>query len=219
MTRPALTVPSAPIGPSIRAVVFDAFGTLVEIRDNKRPYGRLMKWIRDHHGAVAGDEARWLMTRSLDLRAVVAAAGARAPADMLRALEHDLAIELASITAFADSAPALAGLRQRGLKVAVCSNLIACYAPPVRRVLPFAFDAEIWSFAAGAIKPEPVIYRAVCEALALSPGEILFVGDTFDADVEGPKAFGMKALLIDRDQSPARPGSIAALTGLLANSP
>ena len=51
----------------------------------------------------------------------------------------------------------------------------------------------------GAIKPEPAIYRAMCDPLGCQPSDILFVGDTEDADVDGPRAFGMRAVHLDRD--------------------
>ncbi|TXG97145.1 MAG: hypothetical protein E6R15_03820 [Zoogloea sp.] len=38
-------------------------------------------------------------------------------------------------------------------------------------------DAYVWSFEVRAIKPDPIIYQAACEALHVKPGEILMIGD------------------------------------------
>lgn len=45
-------------------------------------------------------------------------------------------------------------------------------------------------------KADPAIFHLVCERLHLSPAEILFVGDTPSADIKGPQAMGMGAMLI-----------------------
>ena len=188
-------MPASPI----RAVVFDAFGTLVEIRDHRRPFGRLMKWIRENHAAPAADEAAWLMRGSFDLAEAAAAAGARVPAAFLLALEAELEAELTSIAAFDDAAETLAALQARGIELAICSNLVRPYAEPTLRALPVSWTALAWSFEHGAIKPEPAIYAALCNALGRAPGEVLFVGDTEDADYSGPVAFGMQALHLVRE--------------------
>jgi FMN phosphatase YigB (HAD superfamily) len=79
--------------PNIRAVVFDAFGTLVEIGEQRRPFGRLMKWIRENHAAPADDEAAWLMRYSFDLHGAAKAAGIIPPAELMERLSDDLAAE------------------------------------------------------------------------------------------------------------------------------
>ena len=203
----------------IHAVVFDAFGTLVEIGDFKRPFGRLLKWIREHHKEVAYDEARWLMSQSLDLRGVIEASGVEFPNDFFRKLEDDLAAELASITLFSDSLPTLIALQARGIKIGICSNLAEPYAAPVQRLVTPHVDVYTWSFAVGAIKPDPEIYAAVCKDFNCQPASILFVGDTKDADVDGPQAFGMQSLHLTRDTASTKRKEIATLSDVLQRLP
>jgi len=62
--------------------------------------------------------------------------------------------------------------------------------------LPDTPDAVILSYEVGLVKPDPAIFRLVCDRLGLQPAEILFVGDTPAADIEGPCAIGMSAMLI-----------------------
>lgn len=54
------------------------------------------------------------------------------------------------------------------------------------------------SYEVGAFKPQPEIYHAALEFVDLPPERVLFVGDTLRADVDGPRAVGMKAVHIDR---------------------
>ncbi len=47
-------------------------------------------------------------------------------------------------------------------------------------------------------KPSPEIFECTLKALGVSASETVFVGDTIDADIEGAKAVGMKAIYIER---------------------
>lgn len=58
-------------------------------------------------------------------------------------------------------------------------------------------DTVITSVEVGWRKPHPAIFAAALEALDAAPGECTFVGDTKSADYDGPRAAGMRALLID----------------------
>lgn len=88
-------------------------------------------------------------------------------------------------------------LRGQGLKLAVCSNLASPYGVLIRHTLPNYPDMEVLSYKVGAIKLEPAIYVRVIEGLKAAPDKVLFVGDTVKADIEGPRAAGMKALHVE----------------------
>ena len=60
------------------------------------------------------------------------------------------------------------------------------------------FDVIIVSAAVNRRKPNPDIFKCALEKLGLDPSETVFVGDTVDADVMGPKNIGMKTIYIDR---------------------
>jgi FMN phosphatase YigB (HAD superfamily) len=70
------------------------------------------------------------------------------------------------------------------------------YGPPLLSALPDTPDAVILSYEVGLVKPDPAIFRLVCHQLGRQPAEILFVGDTPAADIEGPGTIGMPAMLI-----------------------
>ena len=60
------------------------------------------------------------------------------------------------------------------------------------------FDAIVVSGAVNKRKPSPEIFKGALKILGVSASETVFVGDTIDADVEGPKAVGMKVIYIER---------------------
>lgn len=178
-------------------IVFDAFGTLVEIGHRLTPYRNLMHWCRENGRRPAADDASTLMSRPLSLAGAAAAFNMTPPVELLASWEHDLQRELGSVKLYPDSIPVLTQLRAKGYRIGLCSNLAAPYGPPVKELLP-PLDAYAWSYEAGAVKPDPAIYQYLLKHLGCSAGDVLFVGDTPSADVDGPMAFGMAARLIDR---------------------
>jgi putative hydrolase of the HAD superfamily len=86
------------------------------------------------------------------------------------------------------------------------------------------FDAVVVSGAVNKRKPSPQVFECAMKALDVSACETVFVGDTLDADIEGAKAVGMKAVYIQRriekveDVTPDRTiKSLAELPLLLEN--
>lgn len=97
-----------------------------------------------------------------------------------------------------DALPTLEALRARGLKIGLLSNsardLDAFVAHHGLRV-----DAVLTSSAHGKTKPHETIFRRMLELLDVAPGEAVMVGDTVEDDIEGARAVGMRALLVDRE--------------------
>jgi putative hydrolase of the HAD superfamily len=60
------------------------------------------------------------------------------------------------------------------------------------------FDVVVVSAAVNKRKPSPEIFKNTLVSLGVSVSETVFVGDTIDADIEGPKAIGMKTIYIER---------------------
>lgn len=175
----------------IRAVVFDVFGTLVEVGTKRWPFVKLARATPNPRGALHS-----VLTTPLGLRE---AAQALACGDIpLSALTEDLEIELASVSLFPEVAETLNSVHARGLKIGIASNLAAPYAASVIRVLPFALDAYGWSFEIGFVKPHPAHYRWVCRQLQVAPEEVLMIGDTLDADFHGARACGLQAAYLAR---------------------
>ena len=127
---------------------------------------------------------------------------------MTKAWEHAEHFEL-----YEDALPVLEELRRRGLKLGLVSNtgrdldeFVAHHQLDV--------DAVLGSGAFGRTKPHPTIFRAVLERLQVEPGEAAMVGDSPEDDVDGARALGMRAFLVDRDGR--FPDFEGRLPGLLA---
>jgi HAD superfamily hydrolase (TIGR01493 family) len=104
------------------------------------------------------------------------------------------AIDPVCWTPYPDTATVLAGLRQRGIKTAVVSNIAFDLRP--------AFDgvgsvAEfVLSFEVGAVKPDPVIFQTALDGLGVAADRTLMVGDSDEAD-GGARALGCAFALVD----------------------
>ena len=182
------------LAPSIKAICFDAFGTLVDITDKRRPFRRLLDNLE---GDARQSLQHRIMREPLSLEDCLKEFGQKLPESLKEKLRADLAAEIASIKIRPQTEALWRLLRSQGYKIGLCSNLALDYGSPLLKTLPGVPDAQILSYDTGHIKPEPQIYRLVCDILGLAPENIVFSGDTQLADVDGPKAFGMKAELID----------------------
>nr|WP_236844528.1 HAD-IA family hydrolase [Bordetella sp. 15P40C-2] len=182
----------------IKAIAFDAFGTLVQISTQRRaPYRSLMRWALAQGRKPQPDDAKRLMSQPLDLRGAAELFAKTPPAELLAQWEEDLAAELASIELFPDSLDTVAQLQGAGYRVGLCSNLALPYGKPVCELLP-TLDVYAMSYDVGVTKPNPRIYQYLIDQLSCAPDEVLFIGDTPAADVDGPRTFGMQASLLDR---------------------
>ncbi|MBX7454578.1 HAD family hydrolase [Mycolicibacterium sp. 3033] len=115
-------------------------------------------------------------------------------------------------TPYPDAATVLAGLKQRGIKTAVVSN-IAFDIRPAFQTIGAADDVDVFvlSFEVGATKPNPAIFTAALEQLGVPAERALMVGDSDEAD-GGARALGCRFALVDPLPTRDRPdGLVAAL--------
>jgi HAD superfamily hydrolase (TIGR01549 family) len=175
----------------VKAVAFDAFGTLVEIRDKRRPYAQLAK-------AAAQPLARSPMREPIDLEAMVQLCGLALDVSEMNALQADLQAELTSTQAYPEVHEVLQEIKRLDLRTAVASNLALPYARPIRDQLGHLLDVSCLSFEVGFVKPDAGFYAALCTRLNLHPQEVLMIGDTWRCDFEGAIAAGLHAVHLDR---------------------
>jgi len=94
----------------------------------------------------------------------------------------------------------LAELRARGLTLAICSNWDwDLHEALAAAGLTGVVDVVVSSAWVGARKPHPRIYAHTLAALEIDPEHVLFVGDTWSCDVDGPLAAGMQSIYLRRD--------------------
>lgn len=183
-----------PVFDGIETVCFDAFGTLVEITEKRGAVRQLFKAVPP---AKRGELKHRLMREPRSISDWMELYGVDADPMMVLDIYARMLSEVASVTIRPGMADIWALLRAKGLRLAVCSNLSSSFGLAVRRALPDPPDVEVFSYAVGAIKPEPEIYAKVMDGLCIAPDRVLFVGDTPRADIEGPRAAGMKAIHVD----------------------
>lgn len=198
--------------PQIRAVCFDGFGTLVEIVDKRRPFRALL----GH--ASASEAVTQALTTPMSLRDLARDLATVPDEERLVELEADLSAETASTRLRPEIEAVWRRLGELGLKIGVCSNLAAPYGAALLGCLPSAPDAAVLSFEVGMMKPQVEIYQLVCQRLNLEPHQVLFVGDSIDADVIGPRNAGLFAMHIaefetgfDQGVAPGAPQPIREL--------
>ena len=93
---------------------------------------------------------------------------------------------------------ALEQLRAASLKLAVVSNSEGTIEQMLTEIdLRDLFDAVLDSSVVGSTKPDPRIYQLALDRLDVSPADAIMVGDSPSADIDGARAAGIRAALID----------------------
>lgn len=123
------------------------------------------------------------------------------PEARFEALSRDLfaAFEDARTFRLHDGARELvATLRARGLVVGLISNWSARLGPLLEALgLAQAFDVVLGSAELELEKPDPRLFRLALERARVAPERALHAGDRLDLDVEGARAAGLRAVLVD----------------------
>lgn len=200
----------------VRAVVFDFYGTLAHWAEGAGvnyaavfaahgyplPDSVLDEYFTlydgvDHSEHSISEEVyeRWVRGR---LRQLAESNGVDlgqmgAIVDSLRAADQG------PMVAYPEAAATIRALRDAGLTVGVCSNwgweLDSFLAETGLLEL---VDCAITSARAGMRKPHPEIYVQTARRLAVDPRDIVFVGDSWEPDVRGPRRLGMAAIHVWR---------------------
>jgi putative hydrolase of the HAD superfamily len=87
------------------------------------------------------------------------------------------------------------GLRERGYKLAICTNNVREWEGLWRAMLPVdeIFDVVVDSAFVGSRKPEPRIYQITLERLGTAPEVTLFIDDV-EINCRGAREVGIKAI-------------------------
>lgn len=147
------------------------------------------------------DRCAATMMEALDLPGLDHATARRA---MLGALEF---------TPYPDAPVGVADLRQRGHKLVVVSNW-DCSLPEWldRAGIGELVDGVVSSAVIGEAKPAPAVFEAGLELAGCPAAEALFAGDSVANDVEGARAAGLRAVLVQRLGEP--PPGVEAVRSL-----
>ena len=224
----------------VRALTFDAAGTLIEIAE---PVGETYARIGGRHGiAVVPAEVEGRFRAAMAAAPPLAFAGISSVGRSTREREWWRAVVRGSLgnpanvpafdrcfdelflhyagagawRVFPDVLAALAALRSRGLVVAVVSNFDSRLGPLLADLgIARLVDHVFVSSSVGYAKPDPTIFRVACTAFGVPARATMHVGDSVTLDVDGARAAGIAAVLVDRNaRRPSLPAGARAITTL-----
>lgn len=186
----------------IRAVLFDLDGTLIDsIPDLAGAVNRLLAaegreaLPADEVKVMVGDGAGTLVTRAFNARGGMP--GPEVGPYLARFLA-DYEPRAAELTRpWPGVEAALAALKAKGLKLAVCTNKPSGATAEVLDKLGLApfFDVVVGGDDAPALKPDPLHVHACLERLGVSAAEAVLVGDSIN-DVLAAKAAGVPTIVV-----------------------
>lgn len=179
----------------IRAVVFDVGECLVY---ESREYGTWADWLgipRHTFSAVFGAT----VARGLDYRETfqVFRPGFDLAEERRRRAEAGAAEWFGEDDLYPDVRPALGELRDAGYWLGVAGNQTSA-AGRILRALSLPVDMVATSDDWGASKPDASFFERLVESVRYVAGEILYVGDRLDNDIQPAANSGMSTALIRR---------------------
>lgn len=212
---------------AIRAVFFDLGGTLFSYRQVARGTGPLIREAvrrlgveteRGEIGRAYREASRiayekhghlpYYLHRDLfrdTFRAFAEALGREASDDFLdwfEAGQRDVLIE--QMAPRPDARDTVSALREQGLYTSIVSNIDDDYLLPIIEKWKLAdlFDHWTSSEEARSCKPDRRFFELALEKAGRPAGEVLFVGDSPEHDIQGARALGMTSVLIVEEGTP-----------------
>lgn len=179
-----------------KAVIFDCFGTLMEIRDKYMPYKYLKEELYKHN-IVVDDFAKIVMNRKCEIKDIEKLTNFRFNNEQKIKFKQMLEKELRSVHIYEDVNQYLRELKNKNIKTILCSNLAYPYGKSATS-MTFPLDKYVLSYEAGFIKPQPEIFQLCLNQYNLHKDEVVYVGDSVRDDYNGATQFGLKAFLIKR---------------------
>jgi 2-haloalkanoic acid dehalogenase type II len=204
---------NAPANEPIRALLFDLDDTLWPITPViERAEALLFEWLREQVPLVT---ERYTIAAMRARRSELMAANPRFRVD-LWALRHAALHEAfaacdADTTRITEAMDVFTTARNQ---VTLFEDVLECLPRLAERItlgsltngaadlqqigLDHHFSVSLAAHEIGRAKPDPAVFRAACEALALPPSEVAYVGDDLRLDVEGAQKAGLRGLWLNR---------------------
>jgi 2-haloacid dehalogenase len=204
--------------PSVKALTFDLFGTILDLGGSLRPF--IADFLRKEAPAVSPDQfwdqwrGRQRLEQYQDTIMMLGHAGYLET--VRRALHYVLRLNNIEpteerqrqlmgawqhLSPFPDVRSGMERLQQR-YRLVVLSNGDPHFLDHlVTHQVPWAWDAVISATDNGAFKPHPGVYRRAAQFLGLEVGECLMVSSN-SFDVVGARACGFRAAYVDRYHLP-----------------
>ena len=229
-------------GGAIRAVAFDAYGTLFRFSDHehrlmaagllveqglqaeldafaeslKKSFQHVSPWADhkredgtpDREHMLAGPVPDWISTWEIWRRQFAhtfeeyeLAGDATAAANRLRGV-------LSESEAYPDAHAAIASIAACGVLVGLLSNADEDFLQSAISRARLRFSVIQSSESLRAYKPNRAVFQALCDRLHCAPAEVLYVGDSPQADVHGARHAGLRTAWVRRSESTEYPDDI-----------
>lgn len=233
--------PTLDIG-AIRAVAFDAYGTLFRFSDHehrlaaagmlaeqglqadldafaeslKKSFQHVSPWgdHKDEDGKpdrqhmLAGPVPDWISTWEIWRRQFAhtfeeyeLAGDATAAANRLRGV-------LAESEAYPDAHDTIEAIAGHGLLVGLLSNADEDFLQSAISRARLRFSVIQSSESLRVYKPNRAVFQALCDRLHCEPAEVLYVGDSPQADVHGAQHAGLRTAWVRRSESMEYPEDV-----------
>jgi HAD superfamily hydrolase (TIGR01493 family) len=186
----------------IKGVVFDAFGTLLFVRQPTNTYGKAIKVLKQHYSFDVDLRFECMTSKDSFEEFILRFDPSRKVEDAtLRQWRRALDGELKRIEPFPEAVRALSALGSSFPKV-ICSNLASPYARTLEQMPEFLRVPKVWSCDHGAIKPSPALFEVALQKLGLPNRHVWMVGDSLKSDVVGAEQSNLGgAILLERSKS------------------
>ncbi len=103
-------------------------------------------------------------------------------------------------TIFPETKEVLSTLKDKNYRLGIISNFDSRVYDVMRNLqINEYFDKFVISSEAGHAKPDPNIFHIALHKMGVDPKECLHIGDNIYNDFHGPRALGIQALLLDRE--------------------
>lgn len=209
--------------PRIRAVVFDYYNTLIDIRtDEEKPeVFRFLSQYLQYYGlsineqnlraALDHEKKQYLKTKNeaypeIDLEVVFSSIlekegicnpfGAESCSKLFRLLSRE------RFQLFPDSIPVLKEIKRSGYLMGVVSDAQKVFSLEEGEMLGLNqyFDHIVLSTQFGFRKPDRRLFAIACSLLDVPPAQAVYIGDDVRKDIGGAKKAGLHAILVNRNQ-------------------
>lgn len=212
----------------IRAVIFDCYGTLVDIRtDENKPeiFNYISLYLQYYGGTIDAEKLR--SAYELEREKLLRDSDERYPElDLELVFENILhkegmycpflaesccklqrIISRDRFQLFPDTLPVLREIKRAGYPMALVSDAQRVFCWEEGRLLGVSqfFDHMIVSTDFGFKKPDPRLFFVACDLLAVPPAEAIYIGDSAKRDIPGPKEIGMNVILVRRGPVEKKP--------------
>ncbi len=230
-----------------KGVIFDWAWTLLDLgaEDDRPGFSKMADFLESKGYALGDREHAYTASTTLFREQILTSrrSGLEAPFETIlnyMALERDwnltesdrkeaLTVYYQTIyeqrKVFEDTLPVLEAMRQSGIRLGIVSNTTNPPFMKRQELKLFGLDSYfafgVYSSEVPFRKPHPSIFKLAIKKMELAPEQILFVGDSYEADIVGAHGVGMATAWLNRQGVPQPAGpvpnfTLSALDDLLA---